>query len=240
MDAARGQDTLVIVPTYCEKENLSALAGEVLAALACELLVVDDDSPDGTGLLADGLAAREPRLHVLHRVGAPRGLGRAYLDGFRWALERGYGFVAQMDADFSHDPAALVELRRACQEADLAIGSRYVPGGSTPGWSLGRRLISRGGSLYARLVLGLPLRDVTGGFKCWRAEALARLGLDSVEARGFAFQIEMNHRAVRAGLRVREVPIRFVDRQRGVSKMSTRIFLEGLAAVWRIRGKAGG
>ncbi len=233
-------DTLVIVPTYCERENLAALAAAALAALPCELLVVDDDSPDGTGRLADELAAAEPRLHVLHRRGAPRGLGRAYLDGFRWALARGHAFIAQMDADFSHDPAALVELRRACEDADLAIGSRYVPGGATPGWSLGRRLISRGGSLYARLLLSLPLRDVTGGFKCWRATALAGLGLESVEARGFAFQIEMNHRAVRAGLRVREVPIRFVDRTRGVSKMSTRIFLEGLAAVWRIRRKGGG
>jgi dolichol-phosphate mannosyltransferase len=240
MGAEQGRDTLVIVPTYCERENLAALVGAALAALACELLVVDDDSPDGTGDLAEELAAREPRVHVLHRRGLPRGLGRAYLDGFRWAFARGYPFVAQMDADFSHDPAALGELRRACDDADLAIGSRYVPGGSTPGWSLRRRLNSRGGSLYARLVLGLPHRDVTGGFKCWRAEALSRLGIDSVEARGFAFQIEMNHRAVQAGLRVREVPIRFVDRARGVSKMSARIFLEGLAAVWRIRRRGRG
>jgi dolichol-phosphate mannosyltransferase len=238
MSASR--DLLVIIPTYSERENLEAIAARVLSALPCELLVVDDDSPDGTGALADELAGRDPRVHVLHRVGAPRGLGRAYLDGFAWARERGHAFLAQMDADFSHDPDALPELRRACERADLAIGSRYVPGGSTPGWSLSRRLISRGGSFYARAVLGLGLMDLTGGFKCWRAEALFGLGLESVEARGFAFQIEMNHRAVRAGLRVVEVPIRFVDRARGQSKMSARIFVEGLLAVWRIRARGRG
>lgn len=230
-------DTLVIVPTFCERENLGRIVPAVLGALDADVLVVDDESPDGTGELADALAADEPRVSVLHRRDRPRGLGEAYRDAFREALGRGYAFIIQMDADFSHDPGSLSGLRAAAAQADLVIGSRYVPGGGAPDWTWSRRLISQGGSLYARLVLGLPIRDVTGGFKCWRAEALARVRPATAAARGFAFQIEMNHRAVRAGLRVVEVPIQFLDRTRGESKMSVRIFAEGLVSVWRIRFK---
>jgi dolichol-phosphate mannosyltransferase len=228
-------DALIIVPTYCERENLEPIAGAALAALDSHLLVVDDASPDGTGRLADALAAADGRIHVLHRHGSDRGLGCAYRDAFAWALARDYRYLLQLDADFSHPPADLPRLRAAAAAADLVIGSRYVSGGTTPDWPWQRRLISRGGSLYARTVLGLGIRDVTGGFKCWRAEALRRLQPERTSARGFAFQIEMNHRALAAGLRVVEVPIAFRDRTRGRSKMSARIFAEGLAAVWRIR-----
>lgn len=230
-------DTLVIIPTYCERENLGRIVPAVLAALDADVLVVDDESPDGTGGLADELAAAEPRVSALHRRDRPRGLGAAYREAFAEALRRKYPFIVQMDADFSHDPGSLPSLRAAADDADLVIGSRYVPGGGAPDWTWSRRLISQGGSLYSRLVLGLPIRDVTGGFKCWRAAALVRVRPETAAARGFAFQIEMNHRAVRAGLRVREVPIQFMDRTRGESKMSARIFAEGLLAVWRIRFK---
>jgi dolichol-phosphate mannosyltransferase len=227
---------LVVIPTYCERDNLEALVREVLASIEADVLVVDDDSPDGTGQLADQLAAATDRVSVLHRRGAPRGLGCAYRDGFARALAAGHEFVVQMDADGSHNPAYLPELLAAAARADLVIGSRYVPGGAAPDWTWTRRLISQGGSTYARWLLGLGVADVTGGFKCWRAEALRAVDPASAAARGFAFQIEMNHRAVRSGLRVIEVPIRFRDRQRGRSKMSPGIFVEGLLAVWRIRG----
>ena len=229
------RDSLVVLPTYCERENIERIVPAVLQAFECDLLVVDDNSPDGTGQLADQLAADDSRVSVLHRRGRDRGLGCAYRDGFAHALQQGYAHVIQMDADFSHDPGMLPELRRACEQADLAIGSRYVPGGSAPDWSWIRRFISQGGSLYARTVLGLSIRDLTGGFKCWRAEALETVEPATAAAAGFAFQIEMNHRAVRRGLRVVEVPIQFADRVRGDSKMSTRILVEGLLAVWRIR-----
>ncbi len=227
--------TVVIIPTYCEGDNIARIVPAVLEALDCDVLVVDDESPDGTGQLADELAAADGRVAVLHRTGRPRGLGCAYRDGFALALARGCSFVIQMDADFSHDPAHLPALREAAEDADLVIGSRYVPGGGAPDWTPIRRLVSRGGSLYSRLILGLPVRDVTGGFKCWRSDALRAVDPSTASARGFAFQIEMNHRAVRAGLRVVEVPILFCDRERGKSKMSARIFVEGLFAVWRIR-----
>ncbi|MBN2495464.1 MAG: polyprenol monophosphomannose synthase [Deltaproteobacteria bacterium] len=232
-------DTVVVIPTYCEKDNVELICRAVLQALPADVLVVDDDSPDGTGQLAEQLAQRDGRVAVLHRRGLPRGMGRAYLDGFRRALADGYRFVAQMDADFSHDPKSLPLLRQACESADLVIGSRYVRGGGVAEWTWLRRAISQGGSLYSRAILGLPIRDVTGGFKCWRASALEALDLDAVGASGFAFQIEMNYRAHRAGLRLVELPIVFRDRQRGESKMSVRIFVEGLLAVWRIRLGAG-
>ncbi|MHB8420794.1 MAG: polyprenol monophosphomannose synthase [Myxococcales bacterium] len=229
------RDALVVLPTYDEIENLTAIVPAVFAASdRIEILVVDDNSPDGTGRLADELAAKEPRLHVLHR---PRkeGLGRAYLAGFAWALERPYERVLEMDADFSHDPRHLPALLEASGGADLVLGSRYVPGGGTENWGLGRRLLSRGGSLYARTLLGVRIRDLTGGFKCFRRGVLERLDLGSVRSEGYSFQIELTYRALSLGLRVVEVPIRFADRRVGKSKMSKEIFAEAVAAVIRLR-----
>jgi len=236
MTPAKRPDTLVVIPTYNEAENIAVILPAVLDALPCEVLVVDDDSPDGTGGLAVRLAENEPRVHVLGRKGRPKGLGPSYVDGFLYALDAGFAFVVQMDADFSHEPAALPGLLKAAESADLVIGSRWVKGGQASGWKLPRRMISRGGSWYARTVLGLRVRDVTSGFKCWRAGALEQMNLATIRSVGFAFQIEMDYRAHRSGLRIVEVPIRFSDRTRGVSKMSMKIFLEGLAGVWRIRG----
>jgi len=204
------------------------------AAPGIEILVIDDDSPDGTGRLADEIAAREPRVHVLHRV-RKEGLGRAYLAGFAWALERDHSLILEMDCDFSHHPRYLPEMLAAAERADLVLGSRYVPGGGTVNWGLGRKLISRGGSLYARVILGLPVRDLTGGFKCFRREVLEAIDLPSVECSGYAFQIELTFRAVRRGFRVVEIPIVFEDRRVGRSKMSRRIVLEGIRKVWSIR-----
>jgi dolichol-phosphate mannosyltransferase len=233
------RDCLVVIPTYCERENLGAIAPAVLSALPADLLIVDDDSPDGTGELADDLAHADDRLKVLHRAGRPRGLGPAYQDGFQFGLASGYRFIVQMDADFSHQPAALPALRAAAEDCDLVIGSRWVKGGRTRDWPLSRKMLSRGGSVYARAILGLPVKDTTSGFKCWRSDALARLGFDALFAQGFAFQIEMNYRALKAGLSIREVPIEFVDRTLGQSKMSWRITAEALWAVWRIRMRGG-
>jgi dolichol-phosphate mannosyltransferase len=199
-----------------------------------DVLVIDDRSPDGTGELADRLAAAEPRIKVLHRPGK-EGLGKAYLAGFAWALERGYRLVMEMDADFSHDPKHLPAMLAAARGADLVLGSRYVPGGGTVNWGLGRRILSRGGSLYARTILGLRFRDLTGGFKCFRREVLEAIDLGSVSCTGYAFQIELTYRAARRGYRVVEVPIVFADRRVGQSKMSRRIVLEALLKVWAIR-----
>lgn len=234
--------TVVVLPTYEERENLSAMADALRReAPEAHLVVVDDGSPDGTGEIADRIAAERPgSVHVLHRA-RKEGLGRAYVAGFRRALELGYARIVQMDCDFSHDPAAVPRLLAALDEgADLAVGSRYVPGGGTPDWAFLRRLVSRGGGLYARLVLGLPYRDLTGGFKAWRREALEAIPLERVDARGYAFQIEMTCRAHRLGKRIREVPIVFVGRRAGRSKMSGRIVLEALLLCWRIRRTAGG
>ncbi|HSB19677.1 MAG TPA: polyprenol monophosphomannose synthase [Anaeromyxobacteraceae bacterium] len=226
---------LVCLPTYDERENLGPMVEAVLAAApGIEILVVDDDSPDGTGRLADEIAAREPRVHVLHRV-RKEGLGRAYLAGFAWALERDYGLVLEMDCDFSHHPRYLPAMLAAADRADLVLGSRYVPGGGTVNWGLGRKLISRGGSLYARLILGLRVRDLTGGFKCFRREVLEAVDLPSVECSGYAFQIELTFRAARRGFRIAEIPIVFEDRRVGRSKMSRRIVLEAIRKVWSIR-----
>jgi dolichol-phosphate mannosyltransferase len=226
---------LVCVPTYDEKENVVAIVEAVLAAAPeVDVLVIDDNSPDGTGRLADEMAAREPRVHVLHRAGK-EGLGKAYLAGFAWALARGYGLVLEMDADFSHDPRYLPAMLEAAREADLVLGSRYVPGGGTVNWGVVRKLISRGGSLYARTILRIPIRDLTGGFKCFRREVLEAIDLPTVECTGYAFQIELTYRTLRKGFRVREIPIVFVDRRVGHSKMSRRIVLEALRKVWSIR-----
>jgi dolichol-phosphate mannosyltransferase len=233
---ASARRPLIVVPTYNEVDNLAPFARAVLhAAPGATLLVVDDASPDGTGRLADKLAAIDPRLRVLHRPGK-LGLGTAYVDGFRWGLERGYGLFFEMDADFSHDPAHLPRFFEAfARGADVVVGSRNVPGGGVRGWGPGRHLLSKGGSLYARAVLGAPVRDLTTGYKAYAREALEAIGLDSLRSNGFAFQIETTYRALRRGLRVVEVPITFVDRRVGRSKMNRAIVLEALAGVWRMR-----
>ena len=234
---ATGDGTWVVLPTYEEAENLPGIAAAILAALpGATLLVVDDNSPDGTGRIADELAAANPRVRVRHRPGKA-GIGRAYLDGFRVALDAGAGALIQMDADWSHDPAVLPKLLApiVASEGDLVIGSRYVQGGRVLDWGLGRRLISRLGSLFARTVLGLQPHDLTGGFKAWRASTLAAIPFAGVHAGGYVFQIEMTHRASRAGARVREVPITFQDRRVGRSKMSRRIIAEALLVVVRLR-----
>ena len=225
----------VVLPTYNERDNLPAVVPAILAASPeLDVLVVDDGSPDGTGALAQELAEREPRVRVLHRR-RKEGLGRAYLAGFEVALRAGYGRILEMDADFSHDPGRLPALLAASREADLVLGSRYVPGGGTRNWGMGRRLLSRGGSLYARLILGVGVRDLTGGFKCFRREVLERIDLHTVTTAGYAFQIELTYRALRAGFRVVEVPIVFADRRVGQSKMTRAIVLEALWKVWGIR-----
>lgn len=226
----------VVIPTYNERENLSHIAAAVTHQ-GYRLLVVDDSSPDGTGDLADRLAATETRMSVLHRR-RKEGLGPAYAAGFDRALEDGAEIVIEMDADFSHDPTDLPRLVRAVDEgADLAIGSRYVRGGSTPDWPLGRRLISKGGNLYARVMLGVPIRDATAGFRAFRAEPLRSLPYKAAQASGYAFQVEMAMRAHQAGLKVVEVPISFRDRTRGTSKMGTGIVIEAmrLVTIWGLR-----
>ncbi len=234
-----GAGVWVVLPTYNEADNLGPVSGAILGALpAATVLVVDDNSPDGTGRLADELAATEPRIQVLHRA-AKQGLGRAYLDGFARALGGGAATVVQMDADFSHDPATLPELVGPVVEgrADLVIGSRYAPGGGVVDWGIGRRIVSRGGSLFARTVLALGPRDLTGGFKAWRAASLAAVPFDGVHAGGYVFQIEMTFRASRAGARIHEVPITFRDRRVGQSKMSRRIIVEALVVVVQLRAE---
>jgi dolichol-phosphate mannosyltransferase len=229
----------IVLPTYDEAENVGPISAAILAALpAATLLVVDDGSPDGTGQLADALAAADARIRVRHRA-AKQGLGRAYLDGFGVALDGGAGVVVQMDADFSHDPASLPALVGpiVADEADLVIGSRYTAGGGVVDWGLGRRIVSRGGSLFARTVLRLSPHDLTGGFKAWRASTLAAVPFDGIHAGGYVFQIEMTFRASRAGARIREVPIVFRDRRVGQSKMSRRIVVEALVVVVQLRAE---
>ena len=226
---------LVCLPTYDERENIEAITSAILAATPeVDILVIDDNSPDGTGELADAIAAREPRVHVLHRPGK-QGLGKAYLAGFAWALARGYALVLEMDADFSHNPTYLPHMLENAREADLVLGSRNVEGGGTVNWGVGRRILSRGGSLYARTILGLSVRDLTGGFKCFRREVLEAIDLTTVECSGYAFQIELTYRAARKGFRIVEIPIVFEDRRVGRSKMSRRIVLEAIRKVWSIR-----
>ncbi|MCA1826713.1 MAG: polyprenol monophosphomannose synthase [Myxococcales bacterium] len=227
------EKTCVILPTYNERDNLPEIALAILkSAPQADVLVVDDNSPDGTGALADDLAAKHPRIKVLHRA-RKEGLGRAYLAGFAKALAEGYGRIVEMDADFSHDPAVLPRL--LATDADLVLGSRYVEGGGTLNWGLGRRLLSKGGSLYARTILGIPIRDLTGGFKCFRREVLESIDLPSVRSSGYAFQIELTYRTLKRGFTVREIPIVFADRRVGKSKMSRAIVAEALWMVWKIR-----
>jgi dolichol-phosphate mannosyltransferase len=223
---------VICLPTYNERENLEpmvrALGGLELEGL--EVLVIDDGSPDGTGAIADQLAAELPWVHVLHRA-RKEGLGPAYLAGFARALELGADFVFEMDCDFSHDPADVPRLSTAAEGADLVLGSRYVQGGGTLNWGLVRRFISRGGSLYAQALLQLGIRDLTGGFKCYRRAVLETIDLGAIDSRGYAFQIETTYRAIRAGFRVVEVPITFADREVGGSKMSKAIVVE---AIWKV------
>jgi len=233
--APRRRCALVCLPTYNERENVEAIVGAILqAAPEVDVLVIDDASPDGTGELADRIAARESRVRVLHR-GKKEGLGKAYLAGFAVALEDGYELILEMDADFSHHPSYLPTLLAEACRADLVLGSRNVRGGGTVNWGVGRKLLSRGGSLYARTILGLKVRDLTGGFKCFRREVLLALELETVACSGYAFQVELTYRAVRKGFRVVEVPILFEERRVGRSKMSRGIFLEAVAKVWAIR-----
>jgi dolichol-phosphate mannosyltransferase len=227
---------LVIVPTYNERENIPRLVPTILAQDdRIEVLIIDDASPDGTGEVADRLAAADPRIHVLHRAGK-LGLGTAYLTGFRWALERGYSYIFEMDADFSHDPAHLPQFLEAIRDADVVLGSRYLEGRVTVvNWPITRLLLSYGANLYARLVTGLPIADATGGFKCFRREVLEAINLDRVESEGYAFQIEITLRAWRKGFRIKEIPIVFTDRDVGESKMSKHIIWEAVWRVWKLR-----
>ncbi len=227
----------VVLPTYNERENLERIAAAILESLpVATLLVVDDSSPDGTGEIADRMAGEDSRVRVLHRAGK-EGLGRAYLAGFKVALEAGAQVVVQMDADFSHDPAVLPALVETITsgEADLAIGSRYTKGGGVVDWPLFRRLVSRSGSLFARTVLRTSPHDMTGGFKAWRGTTLASVPLDGIRAGGYVFQIEMTYRASRLGARTKELPITFRDRQAGLSKMSRRIIVEAFVVVLQLR-----
>ena len=236
--------TWLVLPTYNEAENVERMVDAAARSLATaspehRLLVVDDNSPDGTGDIADRLAAEHDDVEVLHRAGK-EGLGRAYLAGFAHALARGADLVMEMDADFSHDPADIPRLIEAAAGADLVIGSRYMPGGGVEGWAWHRELLSRGGCLYARVLLGVPVRDLTGGFKCFRRQVLEKLNLSEIHADGYGFQIEMTYRAIREGFEVREIPITFRDRVAGTSKMHGRIAAEAVWKVptlrWRLRG----
>lgn len=231
MSGGTAQRVLVCVPTYDERENVAVAVAGVLAAVPeAHVLVVDDASPDGTGEIADALAAADPRVQVLHRPGKG-GLGAAYVAAFGWGLERGYDVLVEMDADGSHDPAQLPLLLAGLDGADLVLGSRWVPGGRVVDWPRSREVLSRGGNAYVRLVLGLPLRDATGGYRAYRRQVLEALPLEDVQSQGYCFQVDLALRAHRAGFRVVEVPITFVERVRGQSKMSGSIVRE---ALWRV------
>lgn len=230
---------LVIIPTYNEAENVRPVVERVRAAVPeAHVLVADDNSPDGTGKLADELAAEDEQVQVLHRKGK-EGLGAAYLAGFRWGIDHGYGTLVEMDADGSHQPEELPRLLTALRGADLVLGSRWVPGGRVVNWPKHREYISRGGSMYSRALLDVPLRDVTGGYRAFRKETLEGLGMDAVASQGYCFQVDLAHRAVRAGYHVVEVPITFVERERGDSKMSNDILAEALWRVtaWGVEGR---
>ena len=227
-------NTVVVVPTYNERENLPPLVEKLLALpVSVDLLVVDDNSPDGTGKLADELAAARPAVHVLHRT-EKNGLGRAYLAGFKWALAQGYEFIFEMDGDLSHNPDDIPALLDAAKDADLVLGSRYLNGIRIINWPLSRLMLSKSAAAYVRCITGMPFTDPTGGYKCFRRRALQALDLDAVRSNGYSFQIEMTHRLWRQGMRVVEVPIVFTDRVQGHSKMSGHIVREALIMVWRL------
>ena len=237
--ALRMHQTLVIVPTYNERENLPPLAAHLLRLpTPVDLLVVDDNSPDGTGQIADELAARHPEIHVLHRS-EKNGLGRAYCAGFAWALQREYEFIMEMDGDFSHNPEDIPNFLEAAKTADLVVGSRYANGIRVINWPLSRLLLSMSAARYVRLITGMPISDPTGGFKCFRRHALRLINLEAVRSNGYSFQIEMTHKIWRQGLTVAEVPIIFTDRFQGSSKMSRKIVWEALFMVWRLWFQSG-
>lgn len=225
--------TLVVIPTYDEKDNVATMA-EALFAVdpSLEILFVDDNSPDGTGDVIEGLIKNDSRIHCLHRE-KKEGLAKAYLAGFKRAIELGADKIVQMDCDFSHDPKDVPRL--VAEDADLVIGSRYVKGGATPGWPFKRRLISRMGGIFIRTVTGMPLKDPTGGFKCWKVSALKAMEYDTIESAGYSFQLEMNHRAWKTGLEIREIPIIFTDRVKGYSKISAGIAVESIKISLRLR-----
>jgi len=223
----------MMVPTYDEADNVAWLVGRILASVPhADVLVVDDSSPDGTGAIADRMAAEDPRVHVLHRP-TKEGLGKAYLAGFRWALARDYDVVGEIDADGSHQPEQLPRLLTALEDADLVIGSRWVPGGSVTNWAFTRTLLSRGGNLYTRLLLGIKVRDTTAGYRLFRRTTLEKIDLDDVSSYGYVFQADLAFRTLRAGLRVVEVPIEFVERVRGDSKMTRDVATESLRRITR-------
>jgi dolichol-phosphate mannosyltransferase len=223
--------TVIVMPTYNERQNLESIAGRVRAAMpAADLLVVDDNSPDGTGDIADNLAATDPHVQVMHRT-EKAGLGRAYIAGFGWALEAGYDVIVEMDADGSHQPEHLPSLVGALAHADLAIGSRWVPGGKVVNWPKSREALSRGANVYTRIMLGLGVRDATAGFRAYRASTLQKISLNQVESTGYCFQIDLTIRVAQAGLKIVEVPITFVEREHGSSKMSNRVVFEAFLRV---------
>ncbi|HEY4952962.1 MAG TPA: polyprenol monophosphomannose synthase [Verrucomicrobiae bacterium] len=229
-------ETVVIVPTYNERENLPRMAQKLLSLAArVDVLVVDDNSPDGTGKIADELAAKHPEIHVLHRAGK-YGLGRAYIAGFQWALKHGYEFIFEMDGDFSHNPDDIPQFLEAAknENADLVLGSRYSHGVRVVNWPLKRLFLSRSAGIYVRLITGMPFTDPTGGYKCFRRGALEAIELDDIRSNGYSFQIEMTHRLWRRGFKIVEIPIIFTDRLHGQSKMSGNIVREALGMVWRL------
>jgi dolichol-phosphate mannosyltransferase len=231
----------VIIPTYNERDNIEQIVARVRAAVpTADVLIVDDNSPDRTGEIADKLAAGDGQVHVLHREGKA-GLGAAYIAGFRWAIGRGYGVLVEMDADGSHDPLDLPRMLAALADADLVIGSRYVRGGTVLNWPRSRELLSRGGNRYVRLMLGIGVRDATGGYRAYRASTLTAVGLDQVESQGYCFQIDLTLRTARHGLTIAEVPITFTERTRGASKMSRAIVAEALwrVTIWGTAGRIG-
>jgi len=235
--APEAHRSVVVLPTYNERDNIEPIVSAILRQSAdFDVLVVDDNSPDGTGQVVDRMTETEPRVHALHRA-EKSGLGTAYLVGFAWALAREYEYIFEMDADFSHDPADLVRLRAPllAGQADASVGSRWAPGGGTRNWSFLRTFISRGGSLYSRMILGMPVRDLTSGFKCFSRRVLEHLDLDTVHSNGYAFQVEMNYRCHLRKFRVAEVPIVFVDRRVGKSKMGSHIVTEAMLVVVRLR-----
>jgi len=228
------EKTLIVMPTYDERENLPRMAQRLLSLpVAVDLLVVDDNSPDGTGQLADELAAKHPNIHVLHRQ-EKNGLGRAYLAGFKWALEHGYDFVFEMDGDFSHNPDDIPILLAAAQNADLVLGSRYLNGIRIINWPLSRLMLSKGAATYVATITGMPFTDPTGGYKCFRRRALQALNLEDVRSNGYSFQIELTHKLWRQGMKIVEVPIIFTERAQGHSKMSGHIIREAVLMVWRL------
>jgi dolichol-phosphate mannosyltransferase len=227
--------TLIIIPTYNEYENLPPLLDTIFSYVqATDILIVDDNSPDGTGKLADELHEKDPRINVLHRAGK-LGLGTAYVAGFKYAIAHNYDAAFEMDADFSHDPRYLPDFLKAIEQADLVIGSRYIRGGATPNWTLVRRMISGCGNIFARFMLGIPVHDCTAGYRCYRREVLESIDLDSVQSQGYAFQVELAYRVMKQGYRIVETPIVFMDRRVGKSKMSRKIVFEAFGYVIRAR-----